>query len=468
MNRAGTSQRADFLRITVWDASSALISLAIDKDAFAIGRSRDCDLVLFDPHVSRMHLVIRRAKAGWMIEDLGGRHGTFLDGEWLRGAAPLGSGARIRLGRLELRFEVVPARVALPLVPADRANAEGAVLVGESAAMKAVRGTLATVARSSTSVLIVGESGTGKEIAARLLHRLSPRAHGPFVVVNCPALPGALLEAELFGIEPRIATGVGARMGRIEKAEGGTLFLDEVGDLDLAAQAKLLRFLQQKQIERVGGRKPFSVDARVVAATHHDLPASVAAGRFRLDLYFRLNAITVVMPPLREHREDIPLLVEHFLSVGGAGHRRVSPAALEQLSRHDFPGNVRELEAQVVRAALLTDGPWIGPEAFSSMPTAPHPAAVAAVDANRSEGPQSLARRIAEGETFWRVVHAPFLRRMLPPSVVRELVEITFTEAGDSYRRMAARFGITDFKEYKKLSDFLRHHDLRPTRTPID
>jgi DNA-binding NtrC family response regulator len=450
----GLARPRDAARITALAPSGPLISHTIDRDELTIGREAGNDLVLQDTMVSRRHLRIRRDGAGWAAEDLGSRHGTRLDGRPLLGAAPIAHGARLAIGRSELRFEIVAADGGATRSAVVSTGDDGPVLVGESPAMRNVRALLTRFAASSSPVLLLGESGTGKEIAARLLHLGSPRADKPFVVVNCPALPGNLLEAELFGIEKNVATGVSARPGKLEEADGGTLFLDELGDMELAAQAKLLRFVQEKQVERVGGRKPFSVDARVVAATHHDLAADVAAGRFRLDLYYRLNTLVVNLPPLRERGEDVPLLVEHFLSRLVGASRVVSPAALELLRRHDFPGNVRELEALVTRAALFADGPVIGAEAFALAPAAP----------GVEDGARALLRRIEAGESFWDVVQAPFLRRSLPLEVARDLIALAFADAGGSYRRMAARLGVVDFREYKKLTDFIRNHALHSRR----
>lgn len=237
-----------------------------------------------------------------------------------------------------------------------RASAGGEEgLVGESAAMRRVLELVRRVAPAEVSVLIRGESGTGKERVARLLHLLSPRRTGPFLPLNCAAVPETLLEAELFGIEAGVATGVTARVGKLELASGGTLFLDEVGDLSLLLQAKLLRVLQEREVERVGGRSSVKVDVRLVSATNRDLEEMMETGAFRRDLYYRLRVVELRLPPLRQRREDIPLLAHHFLRLHGdrLGRGRVSLTreALEVLLNHDYPGNVRELE-NVLEAAV--------------------------------------------------------------------------------------------------------------------
>jgi len=223
---------------------------------------------------------------------------------------------------------------------------------------------VARVAPSNVSVLLLGESGTGKELLARAIHAASPRADGPFVAVNAAALSPTLLESELFGHERGAFTGADrSRAGRFESAKGGTLFLDEIGELPSDIQVKLLRVLQERSIERVGSNRPIAVDVRVVAATHHDLPARLQEGSFREDLYYRLAVVTIELPPLRRRRSDIPLLVDHFLDkhVGAAGgeSKSFSREAMDLVVRYDFPGNVRELENLVQRCLVLARGSLI-------------------------------------------------------------------------------------------------------------
>lgn len=233
--------------------------------------------------------------------------------------------------------------------------------IGEDPAMRAIETLVARVAPTATTVLITGESGTGKEVFAREIHRLSPRAAGPFVAVNVAALPESLLESELFGYEKGAFTGaIARRAGLFELASGGTLFLDEVGEMSPATQVKLLRVLQERTVTRVGGERAIPVDARIVAATNRDLEADVGTGRFREDLYFRLNVIRLRVPPLRERPGDIAPLAGAFLarfaSEMGKDIRGIEPAALRSLESHPFPGNVRELENAVERAVILCDG----------------------------------------------------------------------------------------------------------------
>jgi transcriptional regulator with PAS, ATPase and Fis domain len=233
-------------------------------------------------------------------------------------------------------------------------------LVGQAPTFRRVLELARRVAPSDVTVLLRGESGTGKERLARLLHTLSPRRAGPFVPLNCAAVPETLLEAELFGIERGVATGVSARPGKFELAGGGTLFLDEIGDLTPVLQAKLLRVVQDREVERVGGRQLVRVDVRLITATNRDLEAMLAQGEFRHDLYYRLRVVELTIPPLRERHEDIPLLAQHFARVHGKRLGRsalsLSRGALEVLLQHDFPGNVRELENLLEAASALASG----------------------------------------------------------------------------------------------------------------
>jgi transcriptional regulator with GAF, ATPase, and Fis domain len=239
---------------------------------------------------------------------------------------------------------------------------------------------------SVVSVLITGESGTGKELTAKAIHYTSPRSRKPFVALNCAALPESLVESELFGIEKGVATGVDARMGHFQKADCGTLFLDEIGDLSLSAQAKILRVLQERVVERVGGRTSTAVDVRVLAATNKDLTAEIAKGAFREDLFYRLNVIHIHLPPLREIREEIPLLANHFLKEycreTSRPVMRFAPEVLRRLIRSDWPGNVRQLRNEVMRLAacssgevIVDDDPWQEVTAASHKPSVPLPVA---------------------------------------------------------------------------------------------
>jgi transcriptional regulator with GAF, ATPase, and Fis domain len=243
----------------------------------------------------------------------------------------------------------------------NRFSTHGIICAG--ARMQQVVRLIERIRDSSVSVLITGESGTGKELAAKAIHYTSPRSRKALVALNCAALPDTLVESELFGIEKGVATGVESRIGHFQKADGGTLFLDEIGDLSLAAQAKILRVLQEHVVERVGGRTPLRVDVRVLAATNKDLPVAIAKGTFREDLYYRLNVIHVQMPPLREIREEIPLLANHFLTEyckeSSRPMLRFSQGVIRHLVTREWPGNVRQLRNEVMRRAACSSGDLI-------------------------------------------------------------------------------------------------------------
>ena len=243
----------------------------------------------------------------------------------------------------------------------------GARLLGDSHKIEEIRGLIAKLARNQAPVFITGDSGTGKELAARLIHAQGPRSEGPFVAVNCGAIPQELVESELFGHKKGSFTGaVSDKEGLFQAAEGGTLFLDEVADLPLPAQVKLLRAIQEKSVRAVGAQQEVHVDARIISASHRDLNEEVDSGRFRQDLFYRINVIELRMPSLREHPQDIPILAERILERIAKQHAERGPVSLADdamavLQRHPFPGNVRELENILERATALCDGPVIGP-----------------------------------------------------------------------------------------------------------
>ena len=262
-----------------------------------------------------------------------------------------------RIHQIQDRRRLLTENRELRAALAERHRVEG--IIGESGAMQEMLSVVRRVAPSDATVLIRGESGTGKELIARALHYASPRAARPLVKVNCAALAESLLEAELFGHEKGAFTGaVTARKGRFELADGGSLFLDEIGDLPPHLQVKLLRVLQEREFERVGSSRPIKVDVRLLAATHRNLEALVREGQFRDDLYYRINVVTIQLPPLRERREDVPMLIDHFLRAfadkNGKSIRGLTREAREALLRYDYPGNVRELENLIERAVVLT------------------------------------------------------------------------------------------------------------------
>lgn len=332
-----------------------------ETPAIRVGRDLDNDLVLSDLYVSRLHLELQIMPERLVLRDRS-RGGTFI-GDWqvkeMYLLAPetlclIGrSRLLLRLGSEEQAQNRYPSKEHDPLV----------ALVGESPPMQTLHRLIRKVAPFQETVLLAGETGTGKELVADAIHQLSPRRYRPVVKLNCAALPRDLIESELFGVGKRVATGVAEHPGKFELARDGTLFLDEIGELPLDLQPKLLRVLEQGEVQRVGAKETLKVDVRVIAATNRDLGAMVKAGTFREDLFHRLHVLPIRLPPLRERSADIPLLVRHFLDQFarryGKSPADLSPASLELLGRCSWPGNVRELQNAIHRGAVYAEGPAI-------------------------------------------------------------------------------------------------------------
>jgi two-component system response regulator FlrC len=342
------------------------------------------------------------------------------------------------------------------MLQAAAGEAEGPIFHDPS--MTALLARAAQVARAEASVLITGESGTGKEVLAHHIHAASKRARGPFVALNCAALPESLLESELFGHEKGAFSGaVASRKGKFEQAEGGTLLLDEIGEMDPRLQAKLLRAIQEREIDRLGGTAPIKVDVRILAATHRDLAAEVRANRFREDLYFRLNVVALQIPPLRERPADILPLAEHFskrfAEANGLPLRRFSAVARAALLTHPWPGNVRELENAVHRAVLLARGAEIGPEAIEliAMPAAPAPPPASAAAAAASVAISAYGGTPAPG-AGGAPITALVGRRM--EEVERDLILETLTHCLGNRTRAAEILGISIRTLRNKLQEY--------------
>ncbi len=329
------------------------------KEALRIGKAPDNDIVLDHPTVSRNHLVVRRQGDVFTVQDLDSTNGTFVDGAQVR-EAYLRAGALLEVGDVQLRFQ--PQLLALEVSPASDARLGD--LVGASLPMRQVFSLLQRIGPTESTLLLIGETGCGKGAAARTVHKLSTKATGAFVVFDCAAVSENLIESELFGHEKGSFTGaVAQRVGCLERAHGGTLFLDEIDDLPLDLQPKLLRALEDREFRRLGqSGAPLKFDARVVAASKKDLWAETQAGRFREDLYFRLSVFTVTLPPLRDRKEDLPLLVDAMAS--GPLWQRLPDKQREQFSAHTWPGNVRELRNAVERLKHVADIPELASESF--------------------------------------------------------------------------------------------------------
>jgi DNA-binding NtrC family response regulator len=322
-------------------------------ERISVGKHKSNDFILSDPAVSRFHFEIVVGQGKTRLRDVGSRNGTLVDGVSVL-EANLHHGVRIALGRSELRFEVGSEQIAIPV----SSESHFGRMVGRSPAMRAAFATLERAALGNATVLLTGETGTGKDVAAEMVHSHSPRAEGPFVVVDCGAMPGNLMESELFGHERGAFTGADRlRVGAFEAASGGTLFLDEIGELPVDLQPKLLRVLESRQVQRIGSTQRMPVDVRVVAATSRNLAAEVNGRRFRSDLYYRLAVIKVVMPPLRERFEDLPLLIDVLVQNVGIDAKTAellkTNSFLSEIRRHAWPGNVRELRNYVERCLAL-------------------------------------------------------------------------------------------------------------------
>jgi DNA-binding NtrC family response regulator len=334
----------------------------VGSDVVSVGTARDNALAIADFTVSRYHLEISVRPGGILVSDLGSTNGTYIGGVRIERAF-VPPGTLLRLGGTAIRFDDA-VRQTVP-APHGGARSELAGMIAVSPQMLRLFADIERVAATPTSVLIVGESGTGKERVAEALHARSPRARAPLVTIDCGALSSSLLASELFGHERGAFTGADRlHRGAFERAQDGTVFLDEIGELPAADQSSLLGVLERRRFRRVGGSTDLELDARVIAATNRDLRAEVNTGRFRQDLYHRLAVVVLRLAPLRERRDDIPVLVEHFARELGATGALESSFGADQLARwhkHPWPGNVRELR-NAVEAALVVGPQPIGAE----------------------------------------------------------------------------------------------------------
>lgn len=341
----------------LWDGGAASSSLPEGKE-LVVGRGDGCAIQVLHPSVSRRHLRLVGG-APISIEDLGSSRGTRVDGQPLVGRAALRPGQVVEFGGALLVVQVNADDAPSSSVPSSTSSLPPRAPATTAAKSIAVERLVPLVAKSNLSVLITGETGAGKEVMADRIHRLSLRAAGPFVKLNCAALPESLLESELFGHERGAFTGaVQAKLGLIETADKGTLLLDEIGEMPAGTQAKLLRVLESREVRRVGSVRPTIVDVRVLAATHRDLDSLVRRGEFRQDLLFRLNGVTLTVPPLRDRPGELLELARRFASAaaGALAHEPFTSAAEAALLRHTWPGNIRELRNVVERAIVLAEG----------------------------------------------------------------------------------------------------------------
>jgi DNA-binding NtrC family response regulator len=339
-------------------------------------------------------------------------------------------------------------------------------LIGPSSAMRDVAQEILCAARSNAKVLITGESGVGKEVVARLIHQGSQRSKSPLVTINCAGVPDTLLESELFGhMRGSFTDAYRDKRGWFDQADGGTVFMDEVGEMSLRMQALLLRFLENGEIQRVGSERVCStVDVRVIAATNRNLMERTVEKSFREDLYYRLNVIHVAIPPLRERREDIPPLFDHFLQVYGKRHRADPPRVLEEsmarLVAYDWPGNVRELKNAAERLVIRRGSEVITPEDLPReiAGKVSGPPAMGSVQPGRLTPDALFERMSVGGESFWTVVHEPFIARDLTRHDLRLIVSRGLERTKGSYKALVQSFNLEP-EDYKRFLSFLRKHE---------
>jgi DNA-binding NtrC family response regulator len=436
---------------TVTRPGAPAVDARLDLRPLVVGTASDCDLVVDDPLVSARHCELSLTREGVVLRDLGSKSGTLLAGGVSVREVVLPAGVPVTLGASELVLRQAGAPSLIPV------SAEGRFgdAVGQSLPMRALFATLERVAPTDRTVLLLGESGTGKEVLARSLHARSLRRDGPFVVFDCGATTPSLVEAELFGHVKGAFTGAAvARSGLLEEADGGTLFIDEIGELPLDLQPKLLRAIEDRRSRRIGSVEWTSFDARIVAATHRDLRAKIADGTFREDLYYRLAVVEVRVPPLRERKEDIPLLVERFL----AAHRPprslsdLPPHALELLMRHAWPGNVRELRNVVERLLLF---PELGDAVIAPLLSAAAPALPAAgADPAAAQTPEALVEMVKELErTTAPLLHLGYLaaRDAVLEMFDRTFISMALREWHDNVSDAAGAMGLSRSQLYRIL-----------------
>ena len=342
-----------------------------------------------------------------------------------------------------------------------------AQIIGTSLPVLDLKAEIERIARSDAKVLVTGESGTGKELVALGIHAASARADRPFVPVNCAGLPETLLESELFGHVKGSFTGAYRdKQGKLELADQGTVFLDEIGEMTLRMQGLLLRFLETGELQKVGADRALGVvNVRVIAATHRQLPEMIAQGTFREDLYYRLNVIHLHVPPLRERKEDIPALADHFLSQftrqGGYAVRALSPDALAALLEYPWPGNVRELENVIERLVVTGKGDIIKADDLPIEVRTQRSVMIRPKRERRRTVADDLYKRLVDGhESFWTAVYPLYMQREITRSNVRDLVRKGLEEARGNYKIVTRLFNM-DTRDYKKFLNFLRKHDCQ-------
>jgi transcriptional regulator with PAS, ATPase and Fis domain len=336
-----------------------------------------------------------------------------------------------------------------------------AQLIGNSEVLAKLRDVVERAAASHAKILVTGESGVGKDVVARLLHQHSRRRGAPFSTVNCAGVPESLLESELFGYARGSFTGAYRdNPGLLGALDGGTLFLDEIGEMSARMQALLLRFLETGELQPIGTNAPRRSDVRIIAATNRDLAAMVAAGTFRLDLFYRLSVINIHVPPLRQHLEDIPALIAHWLATSrerSPAPTGIAPSALARLASHSWPGNVRELRNVIERATVHTTGTTIDDDALPETLHVAPPGAPAAAPREASARLAMIDAMFRGGQPFWDVVYTPFINRDLTRADLRLIIAEGLERTRGSYKGLLPLFNLPQ-DDYKRLLNFLRKH----------
>jgi two-component system, NtrC family, nitrogen regulation response regulator NtrX len=348
-----------------------------------------------------------------------------------------------------------------------RTTNKSGLLLGHSAVMFELQEEIERIARSDAKVLVTGESGVGKELVAQLIHQLSPRSAKAFVALNCAGLPETLLESELFGHVKGSFTGAYRdKPGKLELADQGTMFLDEIGEMTLRMQGLLLRFLETGELQKVGADRVVGrVNVRVIAATNRNLRDMIADGTFREDLFYRLNVIHLTVPPLRERKEDIPVLAEHFLAHythhNGHGACQITPAAMRLFEQYAWPGNVRELENVIERLVVTARSQSVSPDDLPHEIRIQQGVGVRPRKERRRTVADDLYKRLVEGrESFWTSVYRLYMQREITRSNVRDVVRKGLEEARGNYTIVARLFNLQP-SDYKRFLNFLRKHDCR-------
>jgi len=443
----GRSLRLPNLRVCVTQPDRKSITAPLGLAPLLVGKSPECDLVIADPKVSRVHCEVRLTEQGVLVKDYGSRNGTILhEARLVEAFVPPG----VPLGIGDSVLVVQPVGGAAVMALSQR-SAFGSAL-GESLAMRALFARLERAAKSEETILLLGESGTGKEVLARSIHQESHRASGPYVIVDCGAIPPTTIESELFGTVPGAATGAVNRAGFFEAAHRGTIFIDEIGELPLEAQQKLLRVIEARTVRRLGSTQEHPVDVRIVAATHRNLRAMATEGNFRQDLYFRLSVLEMQVPALRDRKEDIPVLVERFLASRKPPVKRddLPPETIPMLMGYDWPGNVRELRNVIARLVLF-------PELLHEM-LAPQAGAVA--PSSTAEPPvESASGADAEDASLGKLLELslPEAREAVLADLERKYATVKLRQYDGNISRAAEAMGVSR----QLLHRLLDRHGIR-------